>query len=186
MIFIGYSPSHKGYKCLHPSGQTYIARHVVFYENLFPYSSDSAFTSNSSNSCSNLPFTPQQVYHLSTLLISPISDDSNYYNHDSVRPTSSTSHHSGNSAYNIDNHSSSQTVQPQTEPEPYTSPHDQILLNTIPSISSPEHTQHITTPVNSHSMITRSKAGIFKSKLYNVTLVHKELESVKEAMENPK
>lgn len=35
-------------------------------------------------------------------------------------------------------------------------------------------------------MITRSKAGIFKPKLYNVTLVHKEPESVKEAMENPK
>ncbi|KAH9793691.1 retrovirus-related pol polyprotein from transposon RE1 [Citrus sinensis] len=191
-IFIGYSPSHKGYKCLHPSGQTYIARHVVFYENLFPYSSDSAFTSKSSNSCSNLPFTPQQVYHLSTLLISPISDDNNYYNHDSARPTSSTSHHSGNSAYNIDPHSLSQTVQPHTEPEPCTSPHDQISphnqisLNTIPSISSLEHTQYITTPVNSHSMITRSKAGIFKPKLYNVTLVHKEPESVKEAMENPK
>ncbi|KAH9714566.1 retrovirus-related pol polyprotein from transposon RE2 [Citrus sinensis] len=182
----GYSPSHKGYKCLHPSGQTYIARHVVFYENLFHYSSDSAFPSNSSNSCSNLPFTSQQVYHLSTLLISPISYDSNYYNHDSARPTSSTSHHSGNSAYNIDPHSSSQTVQPHTEPEPYTSPHDQISPNTIPFISSPEHTQHITTPVNSHSMITRSKAGIFKLKLYNVTLVHKEPESIKEAMENPK
>ena len=103
-IFIGYSSSHKGYKCLHPFGQTYIARHVIFYENLFPYSSNSAFTSNSSNLCSNLPFTSQQVYHLSTLLMSLILDDNNYYNHDSTRSANSNSHHSSNSAYNIDHH----------------------------------------------------------------------------------
>ncbi|KAH9723964.1 retrovirus-related pol polyprotein from transposon RE2 [Citrus sinensis] len=186
VLLQGYSPSHKAYKCLHPSGQTYIARHVIFDENLFTYSSYSVFTSNSSNSCSNLPFTSQQVYHLSTLLMSPISNDSNYYNHDSAKSTSSNLHHSGNSAYNIDSHSLPQTVEPHTEPEPYISPPDQISLNTIPYISAPEHTQHIITPVNTHSMTTRSKAGIFKPKLYNVTLVYKEPESVKEAMENPK
>ena len=49
-VFIGYSPSHKGYKCLHPSGQVYIARHVIFDESSFPYSSYSAFASNKSNS----------------------------------------------------------------------------------------------------------------------------------------
>ena len=35
-IFIGYSPSHKGYKCLHPSDRVYIVKHVTFDETCFP------------------------------------------------------------------------------------------------------------------------------------------------------
>jgi hypothetical protein len=38
-IFLGYSPSHRGYKCLHlPSGRVYISRHVIFDKSLFPFS----------------------------------------------------------------------------------------------------------------------------------------------------
>jgi hypothetical protein len=41
-IFLGYSPSHRGYKCLHlPSGRLYISRHVIFYESSFPFSRSS-------------------------------------------------------------------------------------------------------------------------------------------------
>ena len=35
-------------------------------------------------------------------------------------------------------------------------------------------------------MTARSKAGIFKPNLYTATLVHKEPDSVYEAMQNPK
>ena len=38
-LFLGYSPFHKEYRCLHPSGRVYIARTVAFDENAFlsPY-----------------------------------------------------------------------------------------------------------------------------------------------------
>ena len=46
-VFIGYSPQHKGYRCLDPkTNRVYISRHVIFNENDFPYNR-SQVTSNS-------------------------------------------------------------------------------------------------------------------------------------------
>ena len=39
-VFLGYSPRHKGVKCLEVStGHVYISRDVVFYEAVFPFAS---------------------------------------------------------------------------------------------------------------------------------------------------
>ena len=39
-MFLGYSPRHKGVKCLEVSiGHVYISRDVVFDENVFPFAS---------------------------------------------------------------------------------------------------------------------------------------------------
>ena len=37
-LMIGYSPIHKGYKCLDSTGKTYIVRHAQFNKSEFPYS----------------------------------------------------------------------------------------------------------------------------------------------------
>ena len=50
-VFLGYSPSHKRYRCLMSKRRLYIARSVVFDESDFPY--ESLYQSKSSTSQSS-------------------------------------------------------------------------------------------------------------------------------------
>lgn len=52
----------------------------------------------------------------------------------------------------------------------------------LPADTTPE----LETKVNTHPMVTRSKAGIYKPKAYNVDLTSAELVSIHEAMLNDK
>ncbi|XXG53767.1 hypothetical protein AAC387_Pa03g1810 [Persea americana] len=46
-LFIGYSSKHKGYRCYHPpTKKIYISRHVVFDENVLPYTNDASMSSS--------------------------------------------------------------------------------------------------------------------------------------------
>lgn len=53
-VFLGYSPRHKEYQCLHSSGKIYISRHVIFYETQFPFK-DKTHTFYSSTSSTSKP-----------------------------------------------------------------------------------------------------------------------------------
>jgi hypothetical protein len=63
-VFIGYSSTHKGYYCLHiPINKTYISRHVIFNETVFPFA--------------QLPSTPssnsQSIQYSNTIIILPFT-----------------------------------------------------------------------------------------------------------------
>ena len=53
-IFIGYSHVHSVYKCLHPSSQVYISRHVQFNRDEFPF--QHLFSSTSTSQPSSTGF----------------------------------------------------------------------------------------------------------------------------------
>lgn len=75
-IFIGYSASHKGYLFYHhPSSHIYIARHVVFNEDVFPSIPDSSISpSNQPASFSTSTFfNTWLTYNLPLHLTPPLS-----------------------------------------------------------------------------------------------------------------
>ncbi|KAH9751306.1 hypothetical protein KPL71_014242 [Citrus sinensis] len=142
---------------------------------------DSVFHSTGSSSHSSQSFTPQQVYHLSTLLVSVTDSSYNPHSASSINSSSQSSNnpsHTDNQNLPLQQHIP--TSEPSTEPS--------IELPTEPNTPTPQPVPYPSSYVqpNIHSMTTRSKAGIFKHKLYIATLIHKEHDSVYEAMQNPK
>ena len=119
-LMIGYSPIHKGYKCLDSTGKTYIARHVQFNESEFPYfelfptKSDSQLSSiqPSQVSFSNIPITEviQDSNNAQSSVIPSSPDagpDSSHSHTHSAHP--SPSHLSQNSSPHIQVHQPVQT-----------------------------------------------------------------------------
>lgn len=58
-LFLGYSPNHKGYRCLDPSsGRVFISRHVIFDELSFPFATIQSPGSTNGTSYDDMVFIP--------------------------------------------------------------------------------------------------------------------------------
>ena len=134
-IFLGYSSSHKGYKCLASDGHIYISKDVVFHEALFPYSSlfpnssKTSVPSLVSSSATSVPplSIPSAASQSSSSISQSLSSNSpsNHAGSHSPTPCSPPSNTSGSSPESSTS-ASQQMVTPVPQP-----------LTAIPAPSSP-------------------------------------------------
>ncbi|KAA0045110.1 Retrovirus-related Pol polyprotein from transposon TNT 1-94 [Cucumis melo var. makuwa] len=164
--FLRYSSSHKGYKCLSQDGRLYISRHVICYENSFPYAS---FLSHSITSSPSTVFNPpfQSILHTPPL------------NHNAVR------HEIEPFTDNADNtaimYPLETGISAQTREESTSEGCDTIPLQT----EEPVNNASPASTLNTHPMVTRSKNGIFKPKALLIDYTEHEPTNAKEALKHP-
>ncbi|KAI0523042.1 hypothetical protein KFK09_005432 [Dendrobium nobile] len=134
-VFIGYSPTHKGYKCYNlTTGKTHISRHVVFHEQHFPYKH-----ANTDPSTSPVPSNNR----IPPPLLIPASATSPPHVQNPIKPIPQPSAVS-------------------TTPSP--TPHAE-LPDALPVPPPPIHSlQPTPASSQTHQMLTRSKSGIHKPK----------------------
>ncbi|RVW29453.1 Retrovirus-related Pol polyprotein from transposon RE1 [Vitis vinifera] len=142
-IFLGYSPSHKGFRCLNPTtSRLYITRHAQFDETHFPTVPSSQAQPLSSLHISN--FLEPRFHHIDP---SPPS------------PTSPSPHIPRSNSFpcNICSNLVDESVQVDTS----------LAGSSLPPLASSPHSIELAddscSSLGSHPMITRAKAGIFKT-----------------------
>jgi len=105
-VLLGYSPNHKGYKCLDSTGKIFISKDVIFNEIKFPY--DTLFPidqpTSLSHDASTLP-TSFPLFTSSTVSSSSTTTPPDLSHHNTSHPSfASTSSHNNNST--VRSHSS--------------------------------------------------------------------------------
>ncbi|XP_019430753.1 PREDICTED: uncharacterized protein LOC109338075 [Lupinus angustifolius] len=172
--FLGYSLSHKGYKCLTSDGKIVISKDVVFNEHRFPYATP--FHSSSSTPTTTTSPDHILIFYNPTLVPShtpsPISSF-NPYIPTPISLVSSGSPHQIPHSVNTDISESiplSNNLSPPNNldvPIESSQTTDPVSTDFDPSLTTTPR-ELVSVPTSSHPMQTRSKLGIFKI-IYPIT-----------------
>jgi hypothetical protein len=168
-VFLGYSISHKGYKCFHiPTGRTYISRDVIFLETQFPFQQVPNPVSQSTPSLLGPPVGLLQLpslgpHNTATSPVRPLTDS-----RCSPRPSSHNPAHNPSLNSLPVNPSSLPELDPTVTPEHPTTTSENSTFFTVnsnnPETSSTTDPPHPPPPI--HPMKTRSQNQISKPKTY--------------------
>ncbi|KAE8698982.1 ABC transporter G family member 7 [Hibiscus syriacus] len=176
--FLGYSRMHHGYQCMDEHGRIYVSRSVVFSEYIFPFShkavthkkyDDEAIRSWVVPVVSNPHKQTRTVPRLGTNTDVSIGQGVEASSASLPAATGNELHmHSGE--HSVNNEPGSPThefaVDVSSQQEQSASA-EQEQSSSTEQVQNPE-TVPATRVSNTHSMITRSKHGIFKPKIYSV------------------
>jgi histone deacetylase 1/2 len=174
-VFIGYSSTHKGYKCLDPSGRVYISKDVLFNEFRYPYSE--LFSSSPAGSSSS-----PSISSAIPLIVPPLAAEQQVVPETSSSNATSSSSDSAPESPSI--HEPVENVAqvpspPSSEEQPspsQSSSSDSSAADQLPPIS-----------VNQHPMQTRAKSGIVMPRLMPTLLVTQAVPTqVRQALKDPK
>ena len=148
-IFLGYSPSYKGFRCLDPvTSRLYITRHAQFDENHFPFIDTSHAQPLSSLQFSH--FLEPRILHTDPPSSSP-TPHSPHITQSGFNPCAICTDPVEESLQATDSFAGPSSSPPASSPPP-------TEARTAPHVPAP------TISLGSHPMITRAKAGIFKTR----------------------
>ncbi|KAG8493766.1 hypothetical protein CXB51_011188 [Gossypium anomalum] len=195
--FLGYSSQHKGYYCLKPDGTIIVSRHVMFDERRFLFSSSSLVSADPPNlvvstsvplvttsdgvSTSVPLVTTSDGVSTSVPLVS--TSDGGYFQSPNAQSTSvPVSPNTQSSFVPVSPHAQSPFV-PVSPNAQDTSTTIEITQGDCSTQGPPSRLATLHVPIgNTHAMVTRSKARIFKPKVLTAEVRDSEPRTIEEAL----